>query len=342
MNNWKVPKPSLEELARNADSVLLAGCGGGSDIIQTVNVYNYLKILGVKNICFATISCAWWGEFAKGKEVFDMGCEVMDLDWFRPAERISSELIRILPETQLTGGLGKGRLSYEMCFAKLYSEPVYAVSLRAGLPGVKRAFERIIKENHCDLFITVDIGADTFYSGSETQVCSPLVDIFSVIAASDLGIDGVYALNGYGGDCELHLADLHKNVGRVMKQGGYLGASGITQKDICDLERIRELMGPNCVEDWPYHAAKGEMGVFYSKRFWSMERVPAAAVTFYFDPDVICEFNPVSKAVRDTKTLEEAENSIWEKCNLIPETRMHYELILPTPPQVPDGHTKAE
>ena len=63
-----------------------------------------------------------------------------------------------------------------------------------------------------------------------------------------------------------------------MRRGGFLGASGLTQKDVLDLQKIFDIIGPDDVEQWPQRAAKGELGVFYCKRLWGVERIPAAAV----------------------------------------------------------------
>ena len=329
MNQWTMPKPSVEELLRGCESVLIAGCGGGGDLVQSINVMNYAKTLGVKKVCLATVSVNWWGTYSDG-------CEVYDLDWFQPSERIGKNLARILPETKLTGGMGAGKPSYEIVVAQQFDVPVYAIGLSEGLSGVREAFETIIRENGCELFISADIGSDAFFTGEETQVCSPLIDAMSVLCASEMNIPGIYALNGFGGDAEMHMAHLNRNVGEAMRRGGYLGASGITQKDIADLTRVFDVMGPDDVEEWPCRAARGELGVFYCKRLWGMERIPAAAVTFYFDPDVICEINPAIGAIRNTKTLQQAEDAIFSQCGIVCETRLSLELDYPTPPQYPD------
>ncbi len=329
MNGWTVPKPSVEELLRGCNSVLIAGCGGGGDLVQSISIMNYARTLGVKNVCLATVSVNWWGKYSDG-------CEIFDLDWFQPSRRIGKHLARILPETRLTGGMGAGKWTYEIAVANLFDAPVYAIGLSGGLPGVREALETIVRENGCELFISADIGSDAFFSGEETQVCSPLIDAISVLCASEMDIPGVYALNGYGGDAEMHMAHLNRNVGEAMRRGGYLGASGITQKDVADLTRLFDLMGPDDVEQWPCRAARGELGVFYCKRLWGMERIPAAAVTFYFDPDVLCGMNPAIRAITGTKTLQQAEDAIFDQCGLVCETRLAIDLDYPTPPQYPD------
>ncbi|MPM23588.1 hypothetical protein SDC9_70062 [bioreactor metagenome] len=329
MNNWTTPKPSVEELLRSCGSLLIAGCGGGGDLVQSISIMNYARTLGVKKICLATISVNWWGTYSDG-------CEVFDIDWFQPTEKLGKHAARILPNTQLTGGKGKGKLSYEIAVARLFDVPVYAIDLTCGLSGVREGLEDIVRENGCELFISADIGSDALFTGEETQVCSPLIDAMSVLCASEMTIPGVYALNGYGGDAEMHLTHLNRNVGEAMRRGGYLGASGITQKDVLDLTRVFDLMGPDDVEQWPCRAAKGELGVFYCKRLWGVERIPAAAVTFFFDPDVLCEMNPAIRAIKGTETLQQAEDAIFTQCGILSETRLALDLDYPMPPQYPD------
>lgn len=82
MNNWTSPRPSMIDLGKKSKVALLAGCGGGGDIMNTIPVMNLLKKLGVEKFVLADIGCKWWefnGEMA-------LGGEVIDLDW-APAVR---------------------------------------------------------------------------------------------------------------------------------------------------------------------------------------------------------------------------------------------------------------
>ena len=90
------------------------------------------------------------------------------------------------------------------------------------------------------------------------------------------------------------------------------------------------------VEKWPYEAAQGHFGTFYCKRLWSVEMTPAAAFTFFFDPDILREVNPIVNAIKDTKTLQQAEEIIMKDFNLFPETRLPVNITAPIAPQIPD------
>lgn len=104
MNNWTSPRPSMIDLGKKSKVALLAGCGGGGDIMNTIPVMNLLKKLGVEKFVLADIGCKWWefnGEMA-------LGGEVIDLDWLQPSERLSENVAIISKETKVVGGHGKG------------------------------------------------------------------------------------------------------------------------------------------------------------------------------------------------------------------------------------------
>lgn len=54
MNNWTSPRPSMIDLGKKSKVALLAGCGGGGDIMNTIPVMNLLKKLGVENSFWQT------------------------------------------------------------------------------------------------------------------------------------------------------------------------------------------------------------------------------------------------------------------------------------------------
>lgn len=324
------PKPSLTELAQDATSVLLAGCGGGGDIIQTIPVMNYLRLLGVERFCLVDIGVKWWemhGEMA-------FGCEVLSLDWLTPSKRVGEHVALIKPDTQITEGRGKGEPLHEAVITRELDVPTAVISLRDGLPGVREGVAALISHFAVDLFVTVDIGADSFFSGEETTVQSPLVDAISLEVASSLTIPSVFGVTGYGCDAEMPLSHLNRNVGVAMKEGAYLGAYGLTQKDVADVDRVLAEFPGEAVEIWPFEAARGKLGTQYCKQLWAIEVLPLAAVTLFFDPQVIVEHvNPLPNALSSSGTLEEAEGIIMEH-GLWPETRLPQMIPAPTPPQV--------
>lgn len=132
------------------------------------------------------------------------------------------------------------------------------------------------------------------------------------------------------------MAHIVRNIGMAMQKGAFIGGNGLTQEDINTYGEILKWIPGEEVEKWPYEAAQGHFGTFYCKRLWSVEMTPAAAFTFFFDPDILREVNPIVNAIKDTKTLQQAEEIIMKDFNLFPETRLPVNITAPTAPQIPD------
>jgi len=54
--------PSFTELALKSKRALIIGVGGGGDVIQSIPVGNYLKLLGVEEIIVGGVGSAWMPE----------------------------------------------------------------------------------------------------------------------------------------------------------------------------------------------------------------------------------------------------------------------------------------
>ena len=320
-------RPSLMDLAQNSKGAFLLGCGGGGDVIQTIPVMNYLHHLGVERFVLGEYAIKWFD--APG--YLSLGCKVLTLDQLQPSERIHADAILASPETRILGEGLQDQLLHEVVITREFGVPAVSISLAHGATGVLDAVKEVMQKHSLDLFLTVDIGADSFYSGEETSVQSPLADAISLFVAHQLG--GVYALSGYGCDAELPLAHLDRNVARVMQAGGFLGAHGLTPQDISDLSRILEYFPDEEVEQWPRDAAQGKLGTYYCKGLWPIYVSPLAAVTLFFDPAAIIALNPLPMALADTQSLREAEERIIGRFNVWPETRYPTRVPMPTTPQ---------
>jgi hypothetical protein len=326
-------QPSFVELALKARSVILLGCGGGGDVVQTIPVLNFLRQVGVKQFCLANMGGKWWG----GELGF--GCEVLNLDWLSASTRLGRHAALVSPDTVITSGRGKGERPHEAVLALETGLPSATIDLAGGLPGVVAGLRALTEYVRADLLVVVDIGSDSFYSGEETTVQSPLIDALSLCAATSLSIPAAFGLVGYGCDAEMPLAHLHRNVGRAMQQGGFLGAYGITRQDAADLKRILDHFPLADIETRPYKAAQGVLGSFYCKRFWAIEILPLAAIVLFFDPQIIVDYiNPLPNAIGQTRTLAEAEEAIMRH-GLFPETRLPQVISAPTAPQVADANS---
>ena len=127
---------------------------------------------------------------------------------------------------------------------------------------------------------------------------------------------------------EARLDELDERVGIVMREGGYLGAHGLTQRDVRDMLQAAETY-PDPIEHWAPRAARGEFGTQCVNvgRPWGtvIHVTPLASVMMFFDPHTMVEH--VSKGVKaltDTTSLTEAEDIYIDKLGQYPETRLKY------------------
>jgi hypothetical protein len=328
-------KPSVLKRARHTKGALLLGCGGGGDCLQAIPVMNYLRELGVERFVLAEYALKWWDK----PGFVPFGCEIVSIDRLTHSRRVHPNVAIVSADTVIERGTSKvmpesarGIPLYEAVVTREFKVPVASISVARGAQGVLEGLRFLMSEYQLDLFITVDIGADAFYSGQETTVQSPLADAISLYCAAEL--DGYYGLAGYACDAELPNDHLDRNVARVMQVGGYVGAHGLTPDDVEDLTRVLDYFPNEAVEHWPRDAARGRLGTQYCKGFWHMYVSPLAAVTLFFDPVKIMTVNPIPAAIGPSRSILEAENAVLDNFNLIPETRLPLEVPIPIPPQV--------
>ena len=294
-----------------------------------------MRHLGIERFVLGEYCIKWWDK----PGFVPFGCEVIHLDRLQPAEQLHKNVVLVNPDTKIERGDSAVQPDssvdialYEAVVARETGEPVVSISVANGAQGILDGVKDVMVRYDLDLFITVDIGADAFYTGEETSVQSPLADAFSLYVANKLG--GYYALSGYACDAELPNAHLDANVAKVMQAGGYLGAHGLTPEDVAALSRVLDYFPNEAVEMWPRDAAEGKLGTHFSKGLWYMYVSPLAAVTMFFDADKISDLNPIPAAIASSKTLYEAEQAILDNFNVIPESRLPMEVPVPTPPQM--------
>ncbi|MEW6244101.1 MAG: DUF1152 domain-containing protein [Bacillota bacterium] len=315
-------KESLQELAIKSRCALLLGVGGGGDIIQTIPVGNFLRLLGVKRVYYAGVSCQWWPFDAATDHTYIMAPTVYDLDDLSPKELVSRTFARVGPESTVSG-----KRPAEAAISEVLGHPTYVLGLQEGVAGMAEGLSEAVKTLGVDLVVAMDVGSDSFYSHTFEikQPRTPLVDFMSLCAVHCLDIPRVYGLSGYACDGEQEISDLDRNVSRVMAKGGFLGGLGLTPKDVADMDRACRAF-PDPVEKWPAEAAKGNLGLVNMKLMeaWgtTVKLTPLTAVTLFFDLDILLSV-VATPALRlmGTRSLREAED-VRLSMGILPETRL--------------------
>lgn len=157
--------PILERL-QSAQTILLAGAGGGYDIFAGLPLYFALRAQGktvhLANLSFSSIHAT-------------------------NARKLSPALLRVTDKTE-------PELSYfpELHLARWLTQregksvPIYCIQ-RTGPRGVIKAYEKLVEHlGEIDALVLVDGGTDSLMRGDEPQLGTPEEDLASLLAADSL------------------------------------------------------------------------------------------------------------------------------------------------------------
>ena len=319
-------RPSLTELGLSAKRALIIGVGGGGDVIQAIPVVNHLRLLGVEEFFIGGVGSSWWmpsgDPISYDPTAMTYGPIVYDVTELTDSEAWAPQIVGVGANSHWNGNKPA-----ETVLSHLLPGTPFVAGLTHGAAGLRDSLVKVIADKGIDLVIAVDIGSDSFHDGNEVlKAQTSLIDFTAIAALIQLDVPVVYGLAGYGSDGEMALEELDDRVGRVMAAGGFLGALGLTQKDVSEILEACELY-PDPIEHYAALAARGEFGLKKVQTFtpWGsrIKITPLAAMVLFFDPSVMAE--SVSRgilALKDTTSLAEAETIFAEQLGEIPETRL--------------------
>nr|PZM97742.1 MAG: hypothetical protein DIU73_05385 [Actinomycetota bacterium] len=333
-------RPSLDELAEGVDKVLIWGNGGGGDVIQGLPIARHLERLGVKEVILGGVSGAWMthdGHVPTDPATVLLGAEIFDLDELTGALPHGPQLVEVGPATRL-----RGRQTAESVLVELTGRRAVVIGLKEGVAAARASLNAFIEAEGIGLVVATDIGSDTMFSGKEANPAkTAFVDFLSLGVLLGAPCPKVFGLGGYGLDGELLLEDLERNVGAVAAAGGYLGAIGITQRDVVEMEKaIARFTDP--VGVLVPEAARGRFGWVQvpTNGPWgtSVRITPTAMVTLFFNPEVMAqEVCTIVPELAACATVAEAERLYEERLGFVPETRLLTEAALRTPEEGADA-----
>jgi len=314
-------KQSLTELAMMAKKAMIMGVGGGGDVILGVPLGNYLRLLGTDKIYLGGVSSQWWNPAGGSHlENFVLAPLVYDVAQLENAELLQPMLSHVNP-----GSTFDGNRPAEAAVSAVVPWDILIGGLSDGVVGLRDSLNEFIKEEGIDLFIGADIGAHSFHDGKEiSPPFTTLVSLMSLSAMIQLNCPTVYGFAGYTVDAEMEIEELDERVGRIMQAGGFLGAYGLTQKDVHDYLKACEAF-PDPIEPLVARAAQGDLGLKQVPVIspWGRRAylTPLSAIYLFLDPKIMVEaVSTCVKALMDTKSMEEAESIYHEVVGLFPET----------------------
>ena len=188
----------------SAQTVLLAGAGGGYDIFCGLPLYHRLKAAGV-TVHLANLSFSDLGG-ATGKPIAPF---LIRID----GDSIGNE--RYFPELHLARWLrGRGE-----------EAPIYCFEV-TGVAPLRAAYEVLVEELKPDALILVDGGTDSLMRGDEFGVGTPVEDMASIMATRDLNVEHKmlaclgFGIDAFHGVCH---AQFLSAVAQLTQLGAHLG-----------------------------------------------------------------------------------------------------------------------
>ena len=188
----------------SAQTILLAGAGGGYDIFCALPLYHRLTAAG-KTVHLANLSFSDLNG-ATGKPIAPF---LIRID----GDSYGNE--RYFPELHLARWLrGRGE-----------ETPIYCFEV-TGVAPLRAAYETLIEELKPDALVLVDGGTDLLMRGDEFGVGTPVEDMASIFATRDLDVEHKmlaclgFGIDAFHGVCH---AQFLSAVAELTKSGAHLG-----------------------------------------------------------------------------------------------------------------------
>jgi len=290
-------RPELFARLARSQSVLLAGAGGGFDVLGAVPL--------------------WFSLRAAGKRVHLANLSFSDLRGQHPRT--------LHPGVVEVHANGPGNDDYfpERTLSRWFQSIGEDVSVSAfeatGVVPLTEAYHAVVAQKNVDTIVLVDGGTDILMRGDEAGLGTPAHDIASLLAVASLtGLQRLVVCLGFGVDtfhgvCHAHFLE---NVAELQREGSYLGMLSLLPQmpevaHYLDAVRFAEQhtpKRPSIVHGSIASAAEGQYGdVQRSDRTRGSELWINPLMSTYFGFELVAVANRLlyRDLLRDTKTFQE-------------------------------------
>lgn len=294
--------PLSTELER-AETILLAGCGGGFDIFCGLPLFYRLRKQG-KRVILANLSFSHLLDARNARQFAAHGWEVTP-------ETLGNE--RYFPELHLLRWLrGQNIETSIFCFENL------------GVAPLCDSYAAIFEEIRPDAVVLIDGGTDSLMRGDETGIGTPIEDCASLLAVSELDLEAKFlvcvgfGVDAFHGVCH---AQFLENVAQVSQAGGFLGVSSLlpAMPEVAFYREASEHVfrkmshAPSIVSSSILNAIDGQFGDFHSTDRTRNSRLfinPLMAMLWSFRADLVTSRLLYPPDLRFTTTWNEAGDVI--------------------------------
>jgi hypothetical protein len=292
-----------ETLLTAARRPLVIGIGGGGDVVGALATAEIMRLYGGADPVVGGVS---WE-----RRPIDPEPGPRRMDEIEDGEPLSSCVLLAGPSTRVRA---RDVLFGESRMAALLGQETVLVDVTVGAAELATGIAEAADRLGCDLVVFLDVGGDVLAHGHEPGLGSPLCDAMLLAAAGRMqraGRDVLLALYGLGCDGELTPAEVNERIAEVSRAGGLAGVRGITPAVAERLDAAVEAV-PTEASACALRAFRGEIGpveIRGGRR--TVELTPAAALIFFFDPQVAIDSTAVlARAVDAAGSLEEANEAL--------------------------------
>lgn len=293
--------PIFHKLER-AQTILLAGAGGGFDLFCGLPLYFALMALG-KQVVLANLSFSSLERSTARR----LGEALYEVQAHTQAD------LRYFPELHLARWL-----------AQTHPVPVYTFP-KTGVKPLLGAYQQLVEQHAVDTVILIDGGTDSLMRGDEAGLGTPEEDAVSLAAVEQLqGVAQKLLLClGFGVDTFHGVAHAQylEAVAALTRSGAYLGTWSLTP-DMPEVQRYREALTyvhdrmpelPSIVSSSILDAVDGQFGNYHSTPSTQGSTLfinPLMGLYWALDAVGVAERNLYLNQLRETVTFAEVSQVI--------------------------------
>lgn len=285
----------INDILQNSQRVLLAGAGGGYDVLGAIPLRADLLAAG-KNVHLASLSFCSLQELEGAlrhsvhSNLYEVYSDAATQDVYCPEAWLASWLENSTSQRQ----------------------PVWCFE-RTGVQPLKRAYQFLVNELRIDTIVLVDGGIDAILRGDEYSLGTPEEDLTSIAAVELLDVPvKVLACVGLGAELRdgVSHAQVFERIAELSQQGGYLGASALLQQSAgCQqyVEAVRYVFANqrrqrrSHIHDTVLEAVSGRFGQLGPYIWYS----PLLNLYWFFSAPVVARTHLFLKDIYETEIMED-------------------------------------
>jgi len=277
----------------NCRRVLLAGCGGGYDVLGALPLIHELRERGIETQLASLSFCYLDGLDGARRDPEHQNLHSVDA-------AAASEL-KYCPEAWLADFLdrrfGPGHVVH--CFEK------------TGVVPLAAAYQALVERHQLDAIVLIDGGIDALLRGDERSLGTPSEDLTSLAAVASLAVPTkILACVGLGAELRdgISHADVFERIAALTARGAFLGAGSLLAETAAGqlyLDAVEHVFGHQAdlkrshVHTVIRAACRGEFGA-RGRHVWLS---PLMNMVWFFDAAAVADEHLFLPSIADTMTI---------------------------------------